>query len=207
MPGRHARPSRAQARAGAFATPRQARTTGPRQRHRTRRRATIVAFNLLGASAAVLAASMISVVGSSGTFALWSGTADLDGGSVTSGTAGLEITGAPGTTTNLLPGEIAPVQELSIANTGDVALQVSGLLPADATGYSIYVMMTTTATSCGNDLTGVAALRFSAAAPVSLGTIAAGQTMKLCTQIKAESTAAPAGTVTFQPVLTGVQAS
>jgi len=205
MAGRHARPTRAQSRAGAHAVARQERSAGPRRRHRVRRRATIVAFNLLGGAAAVLAASMLSVVGSTGTFALWNGSKSLGAGSVTSGTVGLTITGAPATTTNLLPGEKAPVQELSITNTGDVALEVSGKLPSASADYSIYVMMTTTSTSCGTDLTGVASLKLGAATAADLGPIAKGATMKLCTQIKAESTVTPTESVTLQPVLTGTQ--
>lgn len=78
MAGRHARPTRAQARAGAFAIARQ--PMSERVRNGRRRKARRNAKRASTGAALVSGAILIGVVAGGGTYALWQGNAEYNAG-------------------------------------------------------------------------------------------------------------------------------
>lgn len=83
---------------------------------------------LLTMSAAVVAGTLVAVLGAGGSYALWNDVKPVSAGAVTSGSAGLEINGGdplpPLDLTLLLPGDKV-YTAFSVANVGDADLSVS----------------------------------------------------------------------------------
>lgn len=96
---------------------------------------------LLATVATIMLMAGLSSVG--GTYAMWRDSADLDAGTVTTGSASLTAdwnsVSDAGPWQNLLPGEDAQ-QSLVLANTGDVPLELSATTPTTADGFEVRVM-------------------------------------------------------------------
>jgi len=208
MPARHARPSRAAARAGLHAPQRQPPSSGARRRRRARalRRLRL----MLATSAAVAGTVTLGVVGGSGTFALWSASQRLGAGAVTSGSSGLVITGDPIAAVNALPGEtLRPAEPLTVTNTGDVDLAITSATVAVA--HPDEVELRIFVTGLGADCAAIDLARYPAlgTTPVALPEfiVPAGDSMTLCTELTVLPGAVPGSTTTFDLVLDGIQAT
>ncbi|MBO9577864.1 MAG: hypothetical protein J7480_03735 [Microbacteriaceae bacterium] len=207
MAGRHARPSRAAARAGEFARPRQQLSRNARRARLSR--VARITRGVLGATAAVSAAVTLGVVGGSGTFAIWSASSSLTAPSLESGDASLLITGDPIAVTNVLPGEtFHPAQELTVTNTGDVDLAVTVTIATARPGHEFRALIVGLGQTCGS-LAGAALPALGSAPdqaqPVVI--VPKGTSMTLCTEVTVLPTAAPSGTASYQVLLSGRQAA
>jgi len=208
MAGRHARPSRAQARAGRHALSRQPRS--PRAQAaklaRLRRRTRSVG---IGASA-LGGAILVGVVAGGGTYALWNDEATLDPGViVVEGEVSLRFavgdpTSASAAFTDLLPGEskTIPVQ---LHNDGDLDLDVSATLTSTTgSGYALRLELDDACTTSGflsSPYLTDPALAIST--PTAVGSIGDGVTRKLCVQITADSGIVPSSAMTFDVTISG----
>lgn len=96
---------------------------------------------LLATVATIMLMAGLSSVG--GTYAMWRDSADLDAGTVTTGSASLTAdwnsVSDAGPWHNLLPGEYTQ-QRLVLANTGDVPLELSATALTVADGFEVRVM-------------------------------------------------------------------
>lgn len=233
MSAKHARPTRAQARAGAHALQPQARSTGPdglrgparpysrgvaATRSLRGRRAVRRARTLLATSSLVAGAAVVGVVGGTGTFALWEDSAQIAGSSVTSGTSGLEVTPTPLTASGMLPGDVAQFS-FEIENTGDVRLDVRPTIEplAEPSHFELRVLVTDRDENCTDpsaqdyfDLAemGYAPIgtTFDPEAPVPYDeVIRPGETLQVCAQITALPTVLPLDSVDYTLDLDGEQ--
>lgn len=148
MTAKHARPTRAQARAGAYArqpTPRQPRDPARRQaahgRPLTRGERVVRRARTTLAGASVIAgASILGVLGGSGTFALWANDAPVAGGSVTvaGGTSELTVNPAALTTPDMLPNE-SITDSFTLTNGGTVALAVTPTVASTSSRFTLRI--------------------------------------------------------------------
>lgn len=165
-------------------------------------RALRLARNLLATSALILGAGVIGVVGGTSTLALWSDSATVPGSSVSSGTAGLIITGTPVAMTDALPGDTL-MQPFTVSNTGDVALDITAKLAATSTGFAMRIDLDDS-TTCPASLSG-AALTTSAISTSPIAQLPPGSSRMLCAEITALPAVTPGQTITFDLLLTGTQ--
>jgi len=158
MAGRHARPSRAAARAGLYA--RQPQPVSPSVLALRRRRLRRAAGNSAGGAAALSGVVIVGVLGGSGTLALWHDEVTLGPGEITISEPSLVVDTTPAlpsdgdpashsvTASNLLPGERA-VQAISIANDGTVALDVTAhLAVSPSTAFEVSILPVADIASC-----------------------------------------------------------
>ena len=154
MAGRHARPTRAQARAGAYALGRQ--PVSERLRSARRRKARRTAKQASTGAAFAAGAVLIGVVAGGGTYALWQDSAQYDAGVLipAEGEASLRFavgdpTSATAAFANMLPGEsmTIPVQ---LDNDGDFDLDVTAeLTQTTGSGYSLRLEIDDACTTSG----------------------------------------------------------
>lgn len=211
MAGRHARPTRAAARAGEHALqrqPRSERAAALKRAHLRKRSRDAVAGSSLLAGALV-----IGVLGGGGTFALWNGDSPLPADTVTAIGDGGEVSlrfavGDPAASsasfTNLLPGESMTVPIL-LENDGDHPLDVSAeLTGTTGSGYSLRLEIDDACTASGflsSSYIGGSPLALST--PAAIGAIDDGDTSKLCVEVTASSGIVPSSVMTFDVTLSG----
>ncbi|HWK21121.1 MAG TPA: hypothetical protein VNR37_10220 [Microbacteriaceae bacterium] len=209
MAGRHARPTRAQARAGAYAVSRQ--PVSERVRSARRRKARRTAKQASTGVAFAAGAVLIGVVAGGGTYALWQDAAQYDAGILVpaDGEASLRFAvGDPASATaafsNLLPGESKTIPVL-LENDGDFDLDVTATLTATTgSGYALRLKLDDACTTSGflaSPYFTDPALAIST--PTSVGTIDDGATRKLCVQITADSGIVPSSAMTFDVTISG----
>jgi len=211
MPGRHARPSRADVRAGVFAgADRQSRTTGAVARKRARlwRRARGATVGAALTSGALI----LGVLGGGSTFALWNDSATVDGGVIhvpAEGTVAMQFavgspTAAAVNFTNLLPNE-SKTAIVQLENTGEVDLDIDATLTATTgSGYTLRLLIDAACTNSGflpSPYLTTAALAPSS--PQAVGSIDTGDTVALCVQVTAASNITPSSSATFTVSLVG----
>ena len=219
MSARHARPTRAQARAGAFALQPQAvwvcpdrvrepvlpyrrgAEAGPSRRRRLAR----AAQQMLAISAAVTASGLLGLLGGQGTLALWSDGATIHGGSIGLGAAELVIGGSLAEFTNALPGEERHFA-FALENSGTVDLTVSTRIEAAAAQFEVRSLIMGVSEDCESyDLSIYPALTTT---PVGDPTLMyAGEELQLCAVVTALPTVEPTDTAEFTLLLEGVQTS
>jgi len=202
MAGRHARPSRAQARAGAFALQRQA--VSPRARRRRLERIRRSGRSALGVAAAVGAALTLGVLGSGGTYALWQHDAPIIGDGLNSGTVGLEFEPATITTAhvealNLLPLE-SQATAIQLRNSGTADLEITATIDDVDPSFEVRLAIDTPSCTPGA-LTGPAFT--SPETALDLGVLDGETSATLCVQITATTDALPGDGAEFQIVLQG----
>lgn len=184
-------------------------TSAPRSRPSVLRR-------MLSATAAIGVATMLALLGTGTSYALWNGEAVVDASSVSSGNVGLTINGAAAySLTGLDAARLAPgrsqVAPLSIANTGTTRLSVtiSGTeVLAQANSLAGFLTASVVpgadcavATFVPAPLTGFT----TTAAPVVLEP---GETRQFCLAIGLDAAAPPAaqgGSTTFAMAINAVQ--
>jgi len=158
MAGRHARPTRAEARAGAYARQRQA--VSPSVVAMRRKRARKAAGNSAGGAAALSGVIALGILGGSGTFALWNDGTTLSPGIIKSGEVSLVVDTTPTlpsdgdpashtvTVENMLPGELS-VHAVSMTNTGTAALDLTAQLAlAPSAAFEISILGVEDIASC-----------------------------------------------------------
>lgn len=209
MAGRHARPSRAQARAGAFAVPRQ--PVSERVRSARRRKARRTAKQASTGAAFAAGAVLIGVVAGGGTYALWQDNVTHDAGVIVpvDGEASLRFavgdpSSATAAFTNLLPGESKTIPVL-LQNDGDFDLDITAELTATTgSGYALRLKLDDACTTSGflasPYLTDTA---FAVDTPTGVGSIDDGATRKLCVQVTADSGIVPSSAMTFDVTISG----
>lgn len=211
MAGRHARPSRAQARAGSNAVQRQpvsARVAAAR-RARLRKQAKHASVG----TSLVAGALILGLAGGGGTFALWNNVQTIDAGTihgiVDEGEVSLRFAvGDPASATaafsNLLPGESKTIPVL-LENDGDFDLDVTATLTATTgSGYALRLKLDDACTTSGflsSPYLTDPALAIST--PTSVGSIGDGATRKLCVQVTADSGIVPSSAMTFDVTISG----
>jgi hypothetical protein len=156
---------------------------------------------MLVATAAVAAAATAGTVLSGGTYALWSDSASLGAGVVTTGDSRLVLTGALATASfrNLLPGDRV-AQQLTIANAGAVALDVNAATASPSDRFAVRLALD--ASACG-----VAPLAGAPLSPVpsALGALEPGRSAPLCVEVTALAAVLPGDALDAQIALEGVQ--
>ena len=210
MAGRHARPTRAEVRAGAGARERQPITAGAKARKRVRLRRH--ARGAAAGSSLIAGALVIGLLGGGGTYALWNDVAVVNAGTihgVDEGEVSLRFavgspTASAASFANLLPGESKTIPIL-LENDGEADLSIVAQLTATAgSGYSLRLAIDAACTTSGfltsPYLTGSA---FALAAPQTIGSIADGVTSKLCVQVTAGAGITPSSTATFDVTIIG----
>ena len=225
MAGRHARPSRAQARDRAFAIVRQ--PVSERVRAARRRKARRSARHATTGVAFVSAAVLIGVLGGGGTYALWQDSQTYDAGVIVPAEGEVSLRFAVGVIVpaegevslrfavgdpaaasasfaNLLPGESKTIP-IQLENDGDFDLNLSAQLTATTgSGYAIRLKMDDACTTSGflssPYLTDPALV---AATPAGIGSIGDGTTKQLCVQVTADSGIVPSSAMTFDVTISG----
>lgn len=209
MAGRHARPSRAQARDRAFAIVRQ--PVSERVRAARRRKARRSARHATTGVAFVSAAVLIGVLGGGGTYALWQDSQTYDAGVIVPAEGEVSLRFAVGdpaaasaSFANLLPGESKTIP-IQLENDGDFDLNLSAQLTATTgSGYAIRLKMDDACTTSGflssPYLTDPALV---AATPAGIGSIGDGTTKQLCVQVTADSGIVPSSAMTFDVTISG----
>ena len=153
------------------------------------------------------AALGVALSGVGGSYALWSSQAEVTAGSITSGSAGLSAAWGAGHNAagwqNLLPGE-SHRQAFVVDNTGDVAMALSASVTA-APGFEVRAAAGPCATTPlpGPSLGATPTTVVSGSAPTVL---AAGAALTGCVEVRATSSASPAGTTAFTLTIDGRQA-
>lgn len=167
----------------------------PGPRHRTlrnradaRRRFAATVEGMLASAAAVAGASLLAVFAAGGSYALWSDSATIGGGTITAGSTGLTVEGLSQYTipaaywSDLLPGDEVAT-ELRLENTGTVAGELAAVLPASTDPLVVRLA----AGDCA------AAAPGSSGPSVPLGPLAAGAETTVCLRVGLP-VSAPAGT-------------
>jgi hypothetical protein len=165
---------------------------------------------MLATAAVISGASLLGVLGGSGTFALWSGSTTVTGSSIGSSEAALVASPETLSTANMLPGEVR-VQSFLLTNQGDVSLDVTPTVATTFTDYELRVLIVGTGTTCtaallaGYDAVGTTPdTNPDPGQRVQVAVVAPGQ-MQVCTSITARSTVQPEESQTFALTLDGVQ--
>lgn len=204
MAGRHARPSRRQARHGAYALQRQPLTERAAARRRARlRRSVRATTGGLAGTAGLLA---VGVVVTGGTYALWGDTTDLAVGDVDTGTAEIVIDDGAldaiqAQLANMLPGE-SIATPIDLANVGTVDLDVTALLSAAGTGFELRLEIED-AEDCG--AAPIAGPAVGTVTPYPLGMITHMTTVDLCVEVTATNLVLPEDDFDFDVTFTGTQ--
>lgn len=164
----------------------------------------------LASAAAILAGILLAVAGTSGSYALWNSAAPIADATITSGSLNITVKYGAGTAgataaiptaawSSMLPGDFVG-QEITVANTGNIAATMSARLTA-TTPYEIRVAPGT----CPSTLLTTTALTTSA---LNYGTMPGGTNTVACVQVLLPTTAAAGvqGTSSaFTVTITGAQ--
>lgn len=170
---------------------------------RPRRRLVLAAQQMLATAAAVTAAALIGVVGSSETFAPWSGSGTVEGASITSGDVALVLGGGLPAFANALPGEEQHFA-FSIENAGDVDLAVTTSIETTFPHFEIRSLIIGASEDCESyDLSYLPALTTIPDPTASL--IYAGEQLQVCAVVTALPGVVPEESVEFTLLLEGVQ--
>ncbi|MER7797044.1 SipW-dependent-type signal peptide-containing protein [Microbacterium sp. NPDC096154] len=158
----------------------------PRRLQRAARRRAQRIRGVVKATLGGLALTFFMLTGIGGSYAMWTSTATVDAGTITTGTA--ELVAAPAdpaaSWSDMLPGE-ALGRPVVLTNRGDVPLAVT-VAPAAQTEWTLRVLAT-----CGADT------------PVPA--IQPGEVLTVCLEVKAPLTLLPGQTAAFTAVFTGTQ--
>lgn len=176
---------------------------------RDRRR--VWAAGMLMTAVCMTGALALALAGTDGSFALWSDTASVDAGSLTSGTA--ELTAAwpaghnPARWQNLLPGESIR-QPVELTNAGAVPLAVAASTPTGSSGFELRVVAGTcgSAPLSGPALGGTPASVVTQSSPAVPFVLNAGTSRVACVEVRAMAAAVPAATPAFTILIDGTQA-
>lgn len=219
MSARHARPTRAQARAGQFALQPQAwvspdRVTEPALPYsrgasetakRRPRRLVRVTQQLVATSVLVTAAGFIGLASSGETFALWSDSATLPGTVISTEAGELEVGGSLPPFTNALPGEQRHYA-FALENTSGVDMVVTTRLASAVAHFDIRSLIIGASEDCGTyNLDALPALTTVADPTGSL--IHGHEQLQVCAVVTALPEVEPQDAVEFLLLLEGVQAS
>jgi predicted ribosomally synthesized peptide with SipW-like signal peptide len=210
MAGRHARPTRAQARVGDGAATRQALSPGAKARKRARLRRH--AKGAAAGSSLIAGALLIGLLAGGGTYALWNDEAVVNAGTIhgiSDGEVSLRFAvGSPTASAaafdNLLPGESKTIPVL-LENDGEADLAIHAQLTATTgSGYSLRLAIDAACTTSGF-LTSpyLTSTALALATPQTVGSIADGVTSKLCVQVTAGPSITPSSAATFDVTLIG----
>lgn len=152
----------------------------------------------------------VALATAGGTYAFWASEAQIDAGSVSSGSAALEARWTAAEEAqplqDLLPGEAA-TRSLRVANTGDVPLALAAASPVPARGLSFRL----TEGSCGQSAPATAPLHSGAQQiPAadrtgSAAVVPPGREVELCLHVTATTDLAPGTETTFSLRIDGTQ--
>ena len=154
---------------------------------------------------AATAGIFLALLGTGGTYALWSGEESLEGSTVTSGILDLDVLGTVDSAhwSKLLPGE-HHVQFVTVENTGNIPHALSALATqddGDDGSFELRLELVASDETCATPIAGTDAL----GTQVGLGTILASETAHLCIDVTLSSSALPGHDAEFELELTADQ--
>lgn len=158
-----------------------------RARHRAYSTLRISPGGMLAYTSAIAGASIVAVIATGGTYAMWNDSASLNGGTIQSGSLSLTVNDVASYAlsgaawSKLLPGDVVS-QEVTVKNTGTVP----GTVSAQTSGSFDPLLVHVKKGSCSGTIGGMS----STVSPTDLGVFAAGEASVVCLQVTMPTDAA-----------------